>query len=93
MFERTIRPVTMNNDERADFVRKAKADKLAYEAAELLSLGETSKALALAGECRTLAGLQQSALWVRHYATTRFKVASGAVDAFLGNMPPTEVAL
>ena len=83
----------MNSGERSLFIRKAKADRLAFEAAELLSRGETGKAAALAGECMTLAGSEQSAHWLRHYATTRFKVATVAVDAFLGNMPPVEVAL
>jgi hypothetical protein len=93
MFEREIRPAKMNNNERSQFIRKAKADRLAFEAAELLSRGETVKAATLAGECRTLAGLEQSSLWLRHYATTRFKVTNMAVEAFLGSMPPVEVAL
>ena len=93
MFERDIRPVRLSNGERSQFIKKAKADRLAFEAAELLSRGETAKAATLAGECMTLTGSEQSALWLRHYATTRFKVTSGAVDAFLGSVPPVEVAV
>jgi hypothetical protein len=83
----------MNDTERRQFVQKAKADSLAYDAAQLLSRGETSQAATLAGKCITLAGREQFTLWLRHYAITRFKIASPTVDAFLGNMPPAEVAL
>ena len=93
MNEPQFRPVKMNDSDRGQFIRKAKADRLAFEAAELLSRGETDRAATLASECRTLAGAEQSAHWVRHYATTRFKVTTLAVDVFLGNMPPVEVAL
>jgi hypothetical protein len=83
----------MNDQQRRQFVQKAKADRLAFEAAQLLSLGQTDKAAALAGECLTIAGREQLALWVHHYATTRFKVSSRTVNEFLGNVPPASVAL
>ena len=93
MNEPQFRPVKMTESQRGQFIQKAKADRLAFEAAELLSRGETERAATLASECRSLAGQEQSAHWVRHYATTRFKVTTVAVDAFLGDMPPVEVAL
>ena len=80
-----VRP-TMNNAERGQFVRKAKADRLAFEAAELLSLGDTLKATSLATAGVTLTDSAQMETWVRHYATTRFKVANLAVDDFLNGI-------
>ena len=93
MYEPRIRPVTMNDTQRRQFVQKAKADSLAYESAQLLSKGDTSQAASLAGECITLAGQEQFTLWLRHYATTRFKMASPAVEKFLETVPPVNVAL
>ena len=93
MYDPPDRPVAMNNFERRQFVQKAKADSLAYDAAQLLSLGEASKAVTLAGECMALAGPEQFTRWLRHYATTRFKIPCGTVDDFLGTVPPTNVAL
>ena len=83
----------MNDLERRQFVRKAKADALAYDAAQLLSKGETGQAATLAGQCMSLAGPEQFTLWLRHYATTRFKISSPAVDAFIGSVPRVEIAL
>jgi len=83
----------MNDVQRRQFVQKAKADRLAFDAAQLLSRGETSQAATLACECMTIAGQEQLALWLRHYATTRFKIASRTVDEFLGGVPPTNVAV
>jgi len=93
MYEPQIRAPIMNNVERRQFVQKAKADRLAFEAAELLSQGDTDKAVVLAGECKTLAGNEQLEHWLRHYATTKFKMAHGTVDAFLSSMPPANVAI
>jgi hypothetical protein len=83
----------MTVSERGRFIRKAKADRLAFEAAELLSRGETNQAETVAGECGTLVGSEQLALWLRHYATTRFKVTGRAVDEFLSKVPVVDVAL
>jgi hypothetical protein len=83
----------MTDLERRQFVRKAKADSLAYESAQLLSKGDTSQAATLAGQCMSLAGPEQFTLWLRHYATTRFKMASPTVDAFIGSVPRVEIAL
>jgi hypothetical protein len=93
VYEPPIRPTAMNDVERRQFVRKAKADRLAFDAAQLLSRGENSKAVTLAGECMTLAGPEQFTVWLRHYATTRFKITNGAVDEFLGSVPPADVAI
>jgi len=93
VYEAPIRPTTMNDQQRRQFVQKAKADRLAFDAAQLLSRGETDKAATLAGECMTIAGREQLAIWLRHYATTRFKIASRTVDDFLDGVPPANVAL
>jgi hypothetical protein len=93
MYEPLIRVPAMNPQERRHLVQKAKADRLAFEAAELLSRGDMAKAATLAGECRTLAGLEQSEHWLRHYATTKFRMARGTVDEFLSSMPPANVAV
>jgi hypothetical protein len=83
----------MNAEQRRQFVQKARADRLAFDAAQLLAQGETDQASALAGECMTIAGHEQMALWLRHYATTRFKIVGRAVDEFLGGVPAPNVAL
>ena len=83
----------MNDIQRRQFVQKAKADRLAFDAAQLLSRGETDQAATLAGEGMTIAGREQLASRLRHYATTRFKIASRTVDEFLGGVPSANVAL
>jgi hypothetical protein len=83
----------MNDQERSQFVQKAKLDRIAYEAAHLLSLGETSKAAALIGEGSASPGKEQLKIWLRHYATTRFKLASRDVDDFLNGIPAADIAL
>ena len=93
MYEPQFRPVVMNSQERRQLVQKAKADRLAFEAAEFLSRGDTATATTLAGESRTLAGQEQSEHWLRRYATAKFKMTNGAVDQFLGSMPPANVAV
>jgi len=83
----------MNDQERSQFVQKAKLDRIAYEAAQLLSLGQTSKAATLVGEGSSSAGKEQLNMWLRHYATTRFKLANREVDDFLSGIPAANVAL
>jgi len=93
MYEAPIKPTKMNDVQRREFVQKAKADRLAFDAAQLLSLGQTDKAATLTGEGMTIAGREQMASLLRHYATTRFKVTSRTVDEFLGGVPSANVAL
>jgi len=93
VYEPPIRPVSMTGLQRREFMRKAKADSLAYDAAQLLSRGEAREAASLAGECIAITGREQLALWLRHYATTRFKLSSGAVEEFLRSVPDANVAL
>ena len=93
MVDSPFRPATMNDDQRRRFVQKAKADRLAFDAAQLLSQGETGKAAALAGACTTLVGSEVAAQWLRHYALARFKIPSGMVDEFLGSVPVNVIAL
>lgn len=93
MYEPQIRPTVMNPQERRQLVQKAKADRLAYEAAEFLSRGDTAKAATLAGESRTLAGQEQTENWLRRYATAKFHLTKGAVDKFLDGMPPADIAV
>ena len=93
MYEAQVRGAKMNDQERSQFVQKAKLDRIAYEAAHLLSLGETSKAATLIGEGSASAGEEQLKIWLRHYATTRFNIANLAVDDFLSGIPAVNVAL
>ena len=93
MYEPQVRGAKMNDQERGQFVQKAKLDRIAYEAAELLSLGETSKAAILFGEGNASVGKEQLKTWLRHYATTRFKLANRDVDDFLSGIPLANVAL
>jgi hypothetical protein len=93
VYENQVRGAKMSDQERSQFVQKAKLDRIAYEAAQLLSLGETSKAATLIGEDNASAGNEQLKMWLRHYATTRFKIASRAVDDFLSGMLLANVAL
>ena len=93
MADSPFRPAPMNDTQRRLFVQKAKADRLAFDAAQFLSLGETDKAATLAGQCTTLVGSEEAARSLRHYAKTRFKIASGIVDEFLARIPPGDVAL
>ena len=93
MYEPQVRGAKMNDQQRSQFVQKAKLDRIAYEAAQLLSLGEISKATTLVDEGSTSADKEQLKLWLRHYATTRFNIASSKVDAFFGELPLTDVAL
>jgi hypothetical protein len=93
VYEPQVRGAKMNDQERSQFVQKAKLDRIAYEAAQLLSLGETSKAATLFGEENASAGKAQLEMWLRHYATTRFKLANRDVDDFLSGMSAANVAL
>jgi hypothetical protein len=88
-----IRAMNMNEAQRRQFVQKAKADRLAFDAAQHLAQGETGKARILADACITLAGGEHLAHWLRHYATKRFQITGNAVDDFLGAMPTGDVAL
>jgi len=93
VYEPQVRGAKMTDQERSQFVQKAKLDRIAFEAAQLLSLGETSKAATLVDEGSMSAGKEQLKIWLRHYATTRFKIAGSIVDAFFGELPLTDVAL
>jgi hypothetical protein len=93
VYEPQFRRSVMNPQERSQLVRKAKADRLAFDAAQHLSRGEASQAAILGGECIALAGPEQWTHWLRHYATTKFKVAGGAVEEFLSSVPPADLAV
>ncbi len=93
MYERQICGAKMSDQERGQFVQKAKLDRIAYDAAQLLSLGEPTKAATLIGAGITSASKDQLEMWFRHYAIARFKVAGGAVEDFLNGVPAANVAL
>ena len=93
VYEPQIRPPILNAQERSQLVQKAKADRLAFDTAELLSRGETGKAATLAAQCATLASQEEFAVLLRRYATAKFKIARKTVDDFLGDMPAAGVAL
>ena len=73
----------MPPSERRDLMRRAKADRLAFEAAGLLAKGEPARAAPLAREAIALVGPERAAWWLRHYATAKFKVAGSVVEDFL----------
>jgi hypothetical protein len=93
VYESPIRATAMTDLQRRALVQKAKADRLAFDTAQLLSLGESSKAVSLAGESMTVASREHFELWLRHYATTRFNVARGTVNDFLTSLSPAVVAV
>lgn len=82
MYEPQLRGAIMSDEQRGQFVQKAKLDRLAYESAELLSQGESDKAAAMISGI-TPASKEQFSTWFRLYATRHFKVAGDAVDKFL----------
>jgi hypothetical protein len=93
VYEPPIRPMAMNDTKRREFVQKAKTDRMAFDAAELLSRGDIVSAATVAGQRLTVADREHFAHWLRHYATTRFKVASRTVDEFLRSIQPADVAI
>ena len=68
---------------REAFVRKAKADRFAWAAAELLANGKHADAGAIALQGIALIGEDHFASSCRRYATSVFKVPPGTANEFL----------
>lgn len=83
MIEGQIRPRAMTEAERHEFARRAKADRLAFQAANLLDLRQTDAASQMARDAADLVGRERLTFWFRHYAVCKFDVAASVVDAFL----------
>jgi len=92
MIDTPYRPVEMSPAERHKFCRKARADRMAYEAASQLDLRQLDTAARLARDAVALVGPDRLAFWLRHYATMQFNVAVGVVDAFLRRVLPAFAA-
>ena len=73
----------MTSAERREFARKAKADRLVFEAAGLLARSEPDRAASLVRDAIALVGPERVAFWLRHYARAKFKVAGSVVEEFL----------
>lgn len=72
---------------RADFVRKAKADRFAWQAAELLAKGNNAEASAIAQQGIALMGQEDFAALCKRYATSVFQVPPNIANEFLKGMP------
>ena len=75
---------------RAAFVRKAKADRYAWEAAELLANGKHADASNLALQGIALIGQEPFTSSCKHYATSVFRVPLNAASEFLKGLSPLE---
>lgn len=71
---------------REAFVRKAKADRFAWTAAELLASGKPGEAGAIALQGIALIGQDHFASMCMRYATSVFKVPPNTASAFLAGI-------
>jgi hypothetical protein len=71
---------------RAGFVRKAKADRFAWEAAELLANGKHAEASAIALQGITLMGHEDFTSLCKRYSTSVFQVPANTASEFLKNV-------
>jgi hypothetical protein len=75
---------------REAFVRKAKADRFAWTAAELLANGKDADAGAIALQGIALIGVDHFTSSCQRYATSVFKVPHHTASAFLKGVLPQE---
>jgi hypothetical protein len=75
---------------RAGFVRKAKADRFAWEAAELLAKGNHAEASAIALQGIALMGQEDFGALCKRYATSVFQVPANTANEFLTSMSPQQ---
>jgi hypothetical protein len=75
---------------REAFVRKAKADRFAWEAAELLANGKHADASDIALQGIALIGQEHFTSSCNRYATSVFKVPLYAANEFLKGVLPRE---
>ena len=76
---------------REAFVRKAKADRFAWTAAELLANGKHADASEIALQGIALIGLEHFTSSCSRYATSVFQVPLNAASAFLTGVLPREI--
>ena len=72
---------------RGAFVRKAKADRFAWEAAELLATGKHADAGAIALQGIALTGEDHFSALCQRYATSVFKLPPSTASEFLNGLP------
>lgn len=72
----------MTQPERRHFCQKAKADRLAFSAAELLRDGDAVKAATIAEQGIAIIGPEHFTYWLRHYAVNNLGVDRKFVDRF-----------
>ena len=72
------------------FSRKAKADRFAWEAAELLAKGKHADASTLALQGIALIGQEHFASSCKRYAISLFQVPPNAASEFLKGLSPPE---
>jgi hypothetical protein len=73
---------------REAFVRKAKADRFAWEAAELLAVGKHADARSTALQGIALIGQEHFTSACKRYATSVFKVPPNTASEFLKDVFP-----
>jgi hypothetical protein len=76
---------------REAFVRKAKADRFAWEAAELLANGKHADASDIALQGIALIGQEHFTSSCNRYATSVFRVPLNAANEFLKGVVPREI--
>jgi len=72
---------------REAFVRKAKADRFAWTAAELLANGKNADAGAVALQGIALTGQDHFSALCKRYATSVFKLPPNTASEFLNGLP------
>ena len=75
------------------FVRKAKADRFAWEAAELFANGKHADASDIAQQGIALIGRDDFTSSCKRYATSVFQVPTNAASEFLKGVLPQEQGL
>lgn len=81
--------VNLDSSGRQAFVRKAKADRFAWEAAEFLAKGNHADASSVALQGIELIGQEHFASSCKRYATSIFQVPLNAASEFLKGLLPT----
>ena len=82
--------ITLDPPAREAFVRKAKADRFAWEAAELLASGKHADASGIALQGIALIGHEHFTSSCKRYATSIFQVPLNAATEFLKGVKSPE---
>ena len=81
---------TLDGPAREAFVRKAKADRLAWRVAELLAEGKLADANEIAVQGFALIGQEHFTSSCNRYATSVFRVPANVANEFLKGVAPRE---